>query len=74
MKLCKDCRWFEPRRIYSVLWTEDKCTHEKAVFHTRINYVSGKTRVFNYTPEKMRGTMQLCGHPGNYFEPKGKTK
>ena len=74
MRLCKDCRWFKPTRIYNRLWSEDICTHEKSVFHTQINYVSGKTRVSNYTPGQMRKTMQLCGHPGIYFEPKGKTK
>ena len=72
MKLCKDCRWFEPRRIHSVLWTEDKCHHDQAVLATRTNYATGRSRKLYSPINHMRGYDSLCGHDARYFEPKGK--
>lgn len=68
MKLCKDCKWYEPAKTQNP--NHAHCIRPNGGKADRCNLVSGTQNVIYCNTERLGLLASSCGEKGKYFVPK----
>ena len=72
MKLCKNCKWSKPYRVFFVKHYENARCKNPIEINKKIDLVTGKSKQKFNSCSSLRFCSDMCGEQAKWFEPKGK--